>query len=96
MVTDRPETKDNVIDFVKAKQKLQNVKSSTTVLDEEVPIEDDDVFFEIIYDHDNDDNWKKDLIREPYRGGKDTPVYDYTYSLTQFFANCLAIDKESQ
>ena len=39
---------------------------------------------------------KKDLIREPYRGGKDTPVYDYTYSLTQFFANCLAIDKESQ
>ena len=56
MVTDRPETKDNVIDFVKAKQKLQNVKSSTTVLDEEVPIEDDDVFFEIISDHDNDDN----------------------------------------
>ena len=26
MVTDRPKTKDNVIDFVKAKQKLQNVK----------------------------------------------------------------------
>ena len=56
MVTDRPETKDNVIDFVKAKQKLQIVKSSTTVLDEEVPIEDDVVFFEIFYDHDNDDN----------------------------------------
>ena len=45
----------SVIDFVKAKQKLQNVKSSTTVLDEQVPIEDDDVFFEIIYDHDNDE-----------------------------------------
>ena len=56
MVTDRPKTKDNVIDFVKAKQKLQNVKSSTTVLDEDVPVEDEDVFFEIIYDHDNDDN----------------------------------------
>ena len=56
MVTDRPKTKDNVIDFVKAKQKLQNVKSSTTVLDEDLPAEDDDVFFEIIYDHDNDDN----------------------------------------
>ena len=55
MVTDRPETKDNVIDFVKAKQKLQNVKSSTTVLDEDVT-EDDEVYFEIIYDHDNDDN----------------------------------------
>ena len=55
MVTDRPETKDNVIDFVKAKQKLRSVKSSTAVLDEEVPIEDDDVFFEIIDDHDNDE-----------------------------------------
>ena len=54
MVTDRPKTKDNVIDFVKAKQKLQNVKSSTTVLDEEF-IEEEDVFFEIIYDHDNDE-----------------------------------------
>ena len=42
--------------FGSAKQKLQNVKSSTTVLDEDVPVEDDDVFFEIIYDHDNDDN----------------------------------------
>ena len=55
MVTDRPKTKDNVIDFVTFVLLLQNVKSSTTVLDEEVPIEDDDVFFEIIYDHDNDE-----------------------------------------
>ena len=55
MVADRPETKNNVIDFVKAKQKLEKIKSSTNVLNEEF-IEEEDVFFEIIYDHDNDDN----------------------------------------
>tara|TARA_Y100000114_G_scaffold33312_1_gene28774 strand:+ start:201 stop:320 length:120 start_codon:yes stop_codon:yes gene_type:complete len=39
---------------VKAKQKFKTLKSTTTVLDEDVT-EDDEVYFEIIYDHDNDE-----------------------------------------
>ena len=33
MVTDRPKTKDNVIDFVKAKQKLQNFRDKAIRLE---------------------------------------------------------------
>tara|TARA_R100001163_G_scaffold64885_2_gene60288 strand:+ start:1991 stop:2158 length:168 start_codon:yes stop_codon:yes gene_type:complete len=55
MATDRPETKNNVINFEKAKQKYQNIKSSTQVLEEEED-DDDEYYFEITYDYENDDN----------------------------------------
>jgi hypothetical protein len=45
MAKDRPKTENNVIDFNQAKQKFQNIKSSTTVLDQQY-------YFEIEFDND--------------------------------------------
>tara|TARA_R100000808_G_C2118829_1_gene130656 strand:+ start:219 stop:374 length:156 start_codon:yes stop_codon:yes gene_type:complete len=50
MAKDRSKTENNVIDFNQAKQKFQNIKSSTTVLDQQE--EDEEYYFEIEFDDD--------------------------------------------
>ena len=50
MAKDRPKTENNVIDFNQAKQKLENIKSTTTVLDQQE--EDEESYFEIEFDND--------------------------------------------
>ena len=50
MAKDRSKTENNVIDFNQAKQKIKNIKSSTTVLeDQEDP---EEFYFEIEFDKD--------------------------------------------
>jgi len=50
MAKDRPKTENNVIDFNQAKQKLENIKSTTYVLeDKEDP---EEYYFEIEFDND--------------------------------------------
>jgi len=48
MATDRPETKNNVIDFNQAKEKFKNVKPTTTVLEDD----DDEYYFEVFFEDD--------------------------------------------
>ena len=50
MAKDRSKTENNVIDFNQAKQKLENIKSTTTVLDQQD--EDEEYYFEIEFDND--------------------------------------------
>ena len=51
MAKDRPKTENNVIDFNQAKQKLENIKSSTTVLEDLIE-DDEEYYFEIEFDND--------------------------------------------
>ena len=50
MAKDRSKTENNVIDFNQAKQKLENIKSTTIVLDQQE--EDEEYYFEIEFDND--------------------------------------------
>ena len=51
MAKDRPKTENNVIDFNQAKQKLENIKSTTTVLKDLIE-DDEEYYFEIEFDND--------------------------------------------
>ena len=51
MAKDRSKTENNVIDFNQAKQKFQNIKSSTTVLKDLIE-DDEEYYFEIEFDND--------------------------------------------
>ena len=51
MAKDRSKTENNVIDFNQAKQKLKNIKSTTTVLKDLIE-DDEEYYFEIEFDND--------------------------------------------
>ena len=51
MAKDRSKTENNVIDFNQAKQKFQNIKSTTTVLKDLIE-DDEEYYFEIEFDND--------------------------------------------
>ena len=51
MAEDRPKTENNVIYCNQAKQKLENIKSTTTVLKDLIE-DDEEYYFEIEFDND--------------------------------------------
>jgi len=53
MAEDRPKAENNVIDFNQAKQKLANVKSSTTVLEDLIEEDQEEYYFEFTFDNDD-------------------------------------------